>query len=290
MPFLNLNPTKDQRKSAFSFVMKANGKLEAFDPHKLEQSLLRAKASPEIANKVIDHVRSELVDGTTTSQLYKHAFFLLHKFQSPAANRYSLKQAIMNFGPTGFPFEKYVAEIFRSQGFEALTNQIVMGGCVEHEVDIVAWNEDKLIMSEAKFHHQAGLKCDLKVALYVKARFDDLREATYFYGNRRRSVGASWLVTNTKFTTTAIQYGLCKGVTMIGWDYPTTSYNLRTMIEDGDLLPVTCLGELHISEQKILLDKGLVLCKQIKKNLPVLLNAGLPKQRAQKILDEVNQI
>ncbi len=269
-------------------ILKANGQLETFDPHKLEQSLLHAKATPAIASKVIDHVRSEMTDGMTTSQIYKHAFFLLHKFQSPAAHRYSLRQAIMSLGPTGFPFEKFVAEIFRSQGFETETDQIVKGGCVEHEVDVVAWNDEKLIMSEAKFHHQAGIKCDLKVALYIKARFDDLKEATYFYGHKRRSVSANWLITNTKFTTTAIQYALCKGLKMIGWDYPTENYNLRTMIEDGDLLPLTCLGDLHAGELKLLLNSGLVLCKQVRNNVPILLNAGLPKSRAQKIVDEVN--
>ncbi len=269
-------------------ILKANGKLEPFDSGKLEQSLLRAQADQATTNKVIDHIRKEITDGMTTSQIYKHAFFLLHKQGKPAAHHYSLRQAVMSLGPTGFPFEKYVAQIFKSQGFETETGQLVKGGCVEHEVDIVAWNDDKLIMSEAKFHNQPGIKCDLKVVLYVKARFDDLREATYFFGNKRRSVNATWLITNTKFTTTAIQYGMCKNITMIGWDYPTSKYNLRAMIEDGDLIPVTSIHDLHAGELKALLDNGVVLCKQIRNNLPLLTQSGIAKSRAQKILAEVS--
>ncbi len=270
-------------------VLKANGQLEQFDPSKLEKSLTAAKASPEIVSKIIDHVQKELVDGTTTAQIYKHAFFLLHKFQTPASYRYGMRQAVSALGPSGFPFEKYVAEIFRSQGYSAETNQIVKGGCVEHEVDVVAWNDKKLIMCEAKFHNQRGMKCDLKVALYVKARFDDLLEVTHFYGNKRRTLNEAWLITNTGFTSTAIEYGLCKNMTMIGWNYPG-DVSLQSMIEDGDLMPITCLTEIHSGELKSLLQQGIVLCKQIRNNTSILIDAGLPKDRAEKIVEEVNNI
>jgi len=270
-------------------VMKADGKSEQFDPSKLEKSLLAAGAKPEAVQKIIAHVQAELIEGITTSQIYKHAFFLLHKLQTPASYRYGMRQAVLALGPSGFPFEKYVAEILRSQGYSVETNQMVRGGCVEHEVDVVAWNEKKLIMCEAKFHNQRGMKCDLKVALYVKARFDDLLEATYTYGGHRRSVSENWLITNTGFTSTAIEYGMCKNMTMIGWSYPGR-VSLQSMIEDGDLMPITCLTEIHSSELKSLLEQGIVLCKQIRNNVSLLVDAGLPSERAKMLVDEVNNI
>lgn len=267
-------------------VLKANGQSEPFDPEKLENSLLRAKASEETVSHIIEHVRKEITDGITTAQIYKHAFFLLHKLQKSAARNYSIRRALANLGPSGFPFEKYVAEILKSQGFTAETNQIVKGGCVEHEVDVVAWNDTRLIMAEAKFHNDQSIKTDLKVALYVKARFDDLLEATHVYGGKRRNLTDSWLITNTKFTTTAIEYGMCKGLTMIGWNFPSKN-NLQTMIEDGDLVPLTALPGIHKSELKILFDAGLVLCKQVRGNPSLLVDAGIPKERAEQIVNEI---
>lgn len=270
-------------------VLKADGSIEAFDPDKLERSLINSKASPADISKIIDHVRNEVGNGITTGQIYKHAFFLLHKLKSPAAYRYSMRQAVSNLGPSGFPFEKYIAEIYKSQGLTAEINQQVKGGCTTHEVDVVAWNDARLLMTEAKFHNQRGMKCDLKVVLYVKARFDDLLEATHFYGGKRRKITENVLITNTTFTTTAIEYGMCKGMHMIGWNFPGRG-SLQQMIEDGDLMPVTCLSTLHAGDLRLLLDAGLVLCKQIRDNLTILIDAGLPRNKAQAIVDEVKSI
>jgi hypothetical protein len=270
-------------------VIKANGQAEAFNPSKLENSLLRAKATKEIAKEVIQHVQNELHDGITTAQIYKHAFFVLNKLRTPAAHMYSIRQALAELGPSGFPFEKYIAEIFKSLGYTTETNQIVMGGCVGHEVDVVAWNDAKLIMCEAKFHNDLSMKTDLKVALYVKSRFDDLVEATHNYGGKRRKLDEGWLITNTKFTSTAIQYSLCKGLKLIGWNYPEKG-NLQDLIEDGDLMPITTLNEIHKGETKILLESGIVLCKQIRENVSLLVDAGIQRDRAEIIVAEVNSI
>lgn len=269
-------------------IVKANGQRELFDSTKLETSLLRTEATSETVDKIIDHVKSEITDGMTTAQIYTHAFFLLHKLQIPAAHRYSLRRSVMNLGPSGFPFERYVGEILKARGFTVEVGQIVQGGCVPHEVDIVAWNENKLLMVEIKFHNDQVVKSDLKTALYIKARYDDLREVTHFYGSRRRKLDDFWIITNTKFTTTAIEYGMCKGITMIGWNFPEKG-NLQDMIEDGDLIPITCLNEINKAELKLLLDQGIVLCKQIRGNVTLLMDAGLSRERAQKIADEAGR-
>lgn len=269
-------------------IIKADGRRETFDRGKLEASLHKTGASADTISRIIAHVEKEIIDGMTTSQIHKHAFFLLHKLQTPAAQRYSLRRAVMDLGPSGFPFEKYVGEILKNRGYDVETDCIVQGGCVPHEVDVVAWNDDRLLMVEAKFHNDQRIKSDLRVALCVKARFDDLREATHFYGNRRRGLDDYWIITNTKFTTTAIEYGACKGLTMIGWNYPAKG-NLQEMIEDGDLMPLTCLTEISQEELKMLFEKGLVLCKQIRGNVSILVDSGLDKIRAEKIVNEIGE-
>lgn len=216
-------------------VIKANGVHEAFDPIKLRASLLRAGADEEAIASVMSHVMSELKDGMTTRDIYNHAFAYLSEYKKPVAQRYSLRRALMDMGPTGFPFEDFVAEIFKGKGFETLARQTVLGGCVPHEVDVVAWNQQQLIMVEAKFHNELGTKSDLKVALYVKARIDDLKSNTFSYGGKDRQLTEGWLITNTKFSSTAIHYGVCQNLVMIGWNYPEKG-NLQDMIEGNQHL------------------------------------------------------
>lgn len=270
-------------------IKKANGQLEAFNPSKLEGSLQRVKASPAIIAKVIDHLNQELEDGMTTHDIYKHAFSLLRKLEKSAAGRYSLRRAITELGPSGFPFEKFVAEIFKAQGYEAITDQMVMGSCVEHEVDVVAWNKEKLMMSEVKFHHELGMKSDLKVVLYVKARFEDLEGTTYNYGGKERKITEGMLITNTKFTTSAIKYAECKGMHIIGWNYPITN-NLHEMIESAGLHPLTCLNSLSEHDKKTLLDNGVVLCSTLVKDRTHLERIGLSPANIDIVLDEIGII
>lgn len=268
--------------------MKADGTREPFNPAKLENSLKRSNAVPAIVADVMKHTIEELREDMTTAQIYKHAFFVLHKLSKPAARRYSLRRAVMELGPSGFPFEKYIAEIFKDKGFETLTDQQVKGACATHEVDVVAWNDSKLVMVEAKFHNELGMKSDLKVALYVKARFDDLSEETYFYGKRRK-VDEAWLVTNTKFTSAAVEYGMCKGLTMIGWNFPDKG-NLQDMIEDGDLHPITCLTSISKKEIMNLVSLGVVLCKQLKGKTDLAKKAGLTPLDIQDVMEEIEQM
>ncbi|CAN5133782.1 hypothetical protein BH11PAT3_BH11PAT3_3380 [soil metagenome] len=270
-------------------IEKANGKHEAFDEEKLRSSLLRSGASNEEVDEVLAHIVSELFDGMTTAEIYKHAFSLLHATTKPVARRYSLRRAVMDLGPTGFPFEDFIAEVLKSKGYETLTRQIVLGGCVSHELDVVAWNEKKLIMCEAKFHNQLGIKTDIKTALYVKARFDDLKENVFNYGEKDRSLDQGWLITNTKFSSTAIHYGECKNLIMIGWNYPERS-NLQDMIEEGSLHPITCLTTLSTSEKTLLINRGIVLCTAIKNNSAILKDMLGDTIDTDKVLSEINEL
>jgi len=271
------------------YVLKASGDREIFDVKKLEYSLKRAGASSRSAEQVIERVTKDLKPDVATYDIYKHAFELLHKQEKPVAFKYSLKRAIMELGPSGFPFEDFVAEILRQKGFQAETGKIIRGGCVEHEVDVVAWNDEKLIMVEAKFHNELGVKSDLKVALYVKARFEDLSKMTFNYGKERK-LDEGWLVTNTKFTSTAIEYGSCQGgMKMIGWNYPPVG-NLHDMIIEAKLHPLTCLTSMTGREKNLLLERGVVLCRTILDNPDLLYAIGLNDSKSKKVIEEIENL
>lgn len=272
------------------YVTKADGAKELFDTKKLEFSLKRAGASSRVVMEILNTITDTIEDGVTTHDIYEQAFELLHTHDTPVAVKYSIKRAVMELGPSGFPFEDFIAEIFRSKGFQAETGKIVRGFCVEHEVDVIAWNDEKLIMAEAKFHNTLGIKSDLKVALYVKARFDDLRKMKFNFGGKDRELTEGWLITNTKFTSTAIEYGSCQGgMTMIGWNYPPHG-NLHDMILEAKLHPLTCLVSLNGREKKLLLDQGVVLCKALTENPQLLDVIGLKEEEKQKVMEEIEAL
>jgi hypothetical protein len=269
-------------------ITKSTGEKELFDPKKLSDSLMRAKADHSVAERITSHMQQELKDGMSTKEIYRHAFELLDREAKPAAMRYSLRRAVMDLGPTGFPFESFVAEIFRSKGFETDTDVIMLGTCVPHELDVVAWNENKLIVVEAKFHNELAMKSDLKVVLYIKERFDDLADNFFDYGGRRK-IDESWLVTNTKFSKYAITYAECKNMKLVGWNYPAKG-NLQDLIEDAGLHPITCLRTISLQEKKNLIAAGVILCKQALENPDIVEQAGIHREKIKAMMQEIREV
>ena len=270
-------------------IIKANGTRQIFNRNKLESSLLRTGADNDTVQKVLARIDAELHDGMTTTEIYNHALELLRQNFRSAAHKYSLRRAIMELGPVGYPFEKFVADLYRARGYDAVTNQIVRGKCVEHEVDVVAWKGDELIMVEAKFHNEVGIKSDLKVALYVKARTDDLSASMFDFGGKIRKLTQGVLVTNTKFTEKAIDYAACQGLKLIGWNYPAQG-NLEHMIEEAGLHPVTSIPNLSETNRRILVDNGLVLCKDVLAKKDILPSLGIPDNAVKIITDDATMI
>ncbi len=270
-------------------ITKANGAKELFEQTKLEESLRNAGGNDQIIEDIINHIGKEMYDGMPTHEIYSHAFRMLREHSMPIAIKYSLRRALSDLGPDGFPFEKYVAKIFQAWGYETLTDQTVVGVCVSHEMDVVAWKDQSLVMVEAKFHNELGMKSDMKVALYIKARFDDLKGNKFNFGGVERNLSEGWLVTNTKFTDQAIKYGECNGLKMIGWNYPLKG-NLQDIIEELHLHPFTCLISLTNEQKKNLLSKGVVLCMDIYNNQSILGEIGVKGAEAEKVISEIKEV
>lgn len=270
------------------YIRKAGGERELFRAEKLRQSLLKAGAGEEVAEQIVRQIKMELVDDMSTDQIYKHAFYLLRKRERPVAARYSLKRAVMELGPSGFPFEDFIANIFKARGFKTKVGTMVNGSCVEHEVDVLAENDKKVLIVEAKFHNDPAIKSDLKVALYVEARVEDLMRgpmAEAFNGKTMEG----WLITNTRFTDNAIKYGECKGLHLVSWDYPKQG-NLYDLIYNLGVHPVTSLTTLNKAEKNRLLQNGTVLCDAIKSDQTLLTSVGVEKDRVKKVLEEAARV
>lgn len=254
-------------------IAKADGTTQEFKANKLLSSLQRAGAEKGASEEIATAVEKELYEGITTNEIYRRAFALLRKHKRGLAARYSLKRAILDFGPSGFPFESYVAEIFRAEGFEAKVDQMVRGACVEHEVDVVLTRGGETLYVEAKFHNAAGFKTDLKTVLYVKARIDDIGK------------GKGLVVTNTKFTSKAVEYATCQGLALLGWEYPHGA-TLQDRIEAAGIYPITALTTLNRREKAALLSERMVLCNALGKQTDSLARVGITGERADQALDE----
>ncbi|OHA79830.1 MAG: hypothetical protein A2747_03370 [Candidatus Yonathbacteria bacterium RIFCSPHIGHO2_01_FULL_44_41] len=272
-----------------AWVIKSTGERERFSMEKLRRSLTRSGADKETTDKIVEHIIPELHDGMKTSQIYKHAYSILKKKKYPAAVRYSLRKAVMELGPSGFPFEKFVAEVLRGKGFTAQTGAILPGFCVAHEVDILMEKGDRHIFAECKFHNQQGIKTDVKVALYVHARFLDLEK-----GHDLKEVGVpkiheGWLITNTKLTLDAIQYANCSGLNIIGWDYPEQG-NLQDLILETGVHPLTFLSTLSQSDKNNLLQQGIVMCRDLKNSPTPLKSIGFSDEQIKNVVKEVDMV
>lgn len=243
-------------------VIKNDGSVEKFDVHKLERSLRRSGADKILVGQVIDQIQGILKDKMTTKEIYQKAFSFLKEASKTTALRYSLKKAVMDLGPTGFPFEKLLAEIFKARGYKAEIGRVVMGKCAEHEVDVLAYNDTHVVIVEAKFHNMLGTKSDLKDTLYVHARVNDLMGQSITIDGKKREITEGWLVTNTKFSSTAKQYGRCQKMTLIGWGYPEKG-NLQDMIESTNVHPITCLTSLSGAQGRALIENGHILCQSL---------------------------
>lgn len=267
-------------------VTKADGSQEPFSVEKLRGSLQRSGVSGAKIDAIVSELEPVFWSGIQTDEIYRRAFALLKRQERFAASRYSLRRALFGFGPTGFPFEDFVAEIFKAKGYRTATRVMLKGKCVEHEVDMLATGEGRSIAAELKFHNDISYKSDVKIALYVHARFVDIMEAAR-NENGSSPVTESWLITNTKFTSQAIQYGTCAGLTMIGWSYPEKG-NLQDLIEESGIHPLTCLTSLSKTEKMQLLSKDIVLCKALPDNPDLLRNIGMTEQKISKVLEESN--
>lgn len=271
------------------YITKSDGVHEPFAIEKLIASLKRAGATAPVAESVAHDIERDIWPGISTREIYARAFSLLREHKKVVASRYSLKRSLMEFGPSGFPFEMYIAELFRAEGFTAEVGQIIQGACVEHEVDVIIHKKGETVYAEAKFHNTVGFKTDLKTVLYIQARIFDIREAHKNDSEATRTITSGLVVTNTKFTDKAVQYAQCQGLSLLGWEHPGGA-SLHDKIREHALYPVTTLTTLSAREKMALLSKKVVLCSAVPEAGRVLAEAGVTGKRADQVFEEVGAL
>lgn len=268
-------------------IVKADGTQEAFDPVRLAASLARSGAGEHTAERIATAVTSTIVPGTSSKEIYTRAFALLRKEARPVAARYALRRALLELGPSGHPFEDFISHLYRAEGWTVETRKLIKGKCVQHETDFYASHPGRgeYIAAELKYHNDPGYKTDLKIALYVKARFDDI----FACDPTARScpVDRGLLVTNTKFTSEAIAYATCAGVELLGWSYPVEE-SLFVRMSRARIYPITALTGLSQAEKRLLVDRGVIAVDEILRDRRALDVLHLSAERVGELLAEAD--
>ncbi len=270
-------------------IIKSSGEKVKFSLGKLRNSLKRTGADNAIVESIIEKVMAELYQGISTKEIYNRAFALLRNKKSYLASKYKLKKAIYELGPTGFPFERFVSAILKYSGYKTEVGKILQGRCVTHEIDVIAHKNNKTTIVECKFHSEQGLNCNVKIPLYINSRYQDVSSFWNTNVKNETTLSKGWVVTNTRFTKDALQYGNCCGLYLLSWDYPKND-GLKDRIDRLGLYPITVSTLLTNREKQFLLSRDMVLCRALIGDVFYLDHLGISDLRKKKILNEINQL
>lgn len=271
-------------------IIKASGVEVDFDQLKLRASLQRAGASADEAESVVQAIEQDWHSGLTTKALYRRAYRMLRRYNKTAASRYSLKQALLALGPSGYPFETLVAHLLKADGFLVQKGVVQSGRCINHEVDIFANRGNKIIFGECKFRNAQQLTNDVKVVLYVRSRFEDLCQGEWSdWLHQGRSIEC-FVFMNTRYTQDALRYGECSAMKLVGWDTPAGN-SLRDRVNRTGIHPLTCLSTLTKSEKTALIASyHLVLVQDLLQHVHALEAMGINQNRQRQILQEADAL
>jgi len=269
-------------------VKKTSGDLEPFSIQKLSRSLKNSGASDEEIEKIVDAIQPELFDGISSNLIYKKAFRILKKYNRICASKYSLKRAIFELGPTGFPFERLVSALLRQKGYKTKIGEILQGECITHEIDVLAEKDGNIYTIECKFHQNPTNINNVKIPLYINSRFIDVQKVWNNSG-KTTHLKQGWLVTNTRFTKDAIDYAKCVDLTLLSWDYPKNN-GIKNNIDKYGLYPITTLTSLTKKEKIQLIEKNIILVKELSKMPESLNHLGFSEKQKALVLAEVRKL
>jgi hypothetical protein len=229
---------------------------------KVSRSAQRAGASKELAQRVALQIEKNIYPGIKTREIFDKVNKLLKKEDRKSSLRFSLKEAMRKLGPSGFPFENYIADIFSAHGYEVFLNRKINGKFAIHEIDFLAKKDQVFYIGECKYRIFPGERIDLPILLAFYAKFLDLKNGSYF--NLPKNVDLKpIMVTNAKFSSQAVKYANGMGVELLGWKYPLNR-GLESMIEEEQLYPITILPSFKgyliepCSQAKLMLAKDVL--------------------------------
>lgn len=265
------------------YVINNLGERELLSEHKIIASARRSGADLKLARSIAEEIRKKVKDNTRTYEIYGWIKKILIANNPKSGMKYSLKEAIRKLGPTGYWFEKYVSKIFSVYDYKVKINQIIQGKCTDFEIDVLLLSEKykELIFGECKYHNQVGTRVNISVILENYASFLDLKNGKLANDFLDKGyVSKRLIITNTKFTSKAIDYANCYGVSLLGWKHPKDK-GLEYYIEGNGYYPITILPSVDDLALTELYNRDILFAKE-------LLDPNIQKNLIKKPLNNVN--
>ncbi len=246
------------------YVINLSGEKEPFSFQKVYNSARRVGASKGLAQDIAQVIKKQAYPGIKTSEIFSKVIKMLHSETPRAALRFNLKRGIKKLGPTGFPFEKFIGEIFRKLGYSVKINQYIPGHCIRsYEIDFVAQKGNLIYVGECKYRNLPGEKVHSGDALANYARFLDISNSQFFKSKKDQGFEVkTMMVTNAKFTQKTLDYFKCIGIDALGWRYPRAQ-GLERLIGENKFYPITILPGLNSYLANFFVSQKMMLAQDI---------------------------
>jgi len=242
------------------YVTKADGSKQLFDKEKIVQTCQRMGANRDVAIQVAQEVEKNLYPNITTQQILQIIFAVMSKNKPAVKHLFDLKQGISLMEPKP-EFEVFVRVLLAHNGFQVKPNAILRGLCGEHEVDAIATKDGLTYLVEAKHHSNYHALTGLDESRIARAIIEDVTDG-YTNGGAEIRIDRAMIVTNTRYSEHAVNYGRCRGILQVGWASPE-GLGLRDMVEKHKLVPLSCLRGISTDTRLRLVEAGIVLIKQL---------------------------
>lgn len=241
-------------------IRKWDGSLEPFDRGKAIRTCHRLKLSQREAEEVVDEIERKLYEGMPSKSVMDMILEFGKVHRSQLGHMVDLREALaaMRSKPD---FEQFVALLLQDAGYKTVTNQVLYGGCVDHEIDVIASRGSETLYVEVKHHAQFHTFTGLDTFLEVNSAFEDLK-AGYLEGRHKYGFTKPLLVLNTKISDHARRYSSCRGIGAIGWAMPQHA-GIESMIHDKGMYPVTIFKGVEPGVFSRLGDMGVFTIQQL---------------------------
>ena len=270
-------------------VMKADGTVAPFDPEKVVRTCKRMRLSKQECDQVLDEIEGKLYEGIPTKKVIHMIIEIGKRHRPHFAKIIDLREALGIMKPAP-DFEQYVAMIFESMGYKTITNKIIRGGCIEHEIDVIAIKGSETVYVEVKHHNQFHTFTGVDVVLQMQSTLQDLQEG-YIQKKHKYNFTKATIVCNTRVSAHAQSYSLCKDMGVLSWGYPKHN-GIEAVIHYNFLYPVTVLRQiskeasLGLSENRIFTLKQLVSCDRKE----LLKNSNISEKELESLIHDANSV
>lgn len=241
-------------------VKKWDGSLVPFDKDRVFRTCLRMRLSKHEAREVAEEISKKVRDGMDTREVMQMILQHGKRHKKFMGHITDLRDALgdMRSKPE---FEQFVALLMENEGYKTVTNKIIQGRCIDHEIDVVGVRGNEVICVEVKHHRDLHTFTGLDTILELNSVFEDLLQG-YAAKKHNYNFTKVILVTNTKMSHHAMKYAECRGIDLLGWNTPEHA-GIEHYVHSKLFYPINILKDVDKSILEALGENGIITLKQL---------------------------